>query len=237
MADKAHKILPHDEGPRELMAGVWEVTGHLPFPLKRNMTIVRLADGTLLLHSVIAMNDAGMAKLDALGKPSIMIVPHGGHRLDAPFYKARYPEIRVVAPAAVRAKVEEVVKVDATAEEALPPLGVKLHGIAGFKHGELGYEVETAGGKLLIVSDVLANDDNAAPGLGGWLMAKLGGGIKGRLGVPRMMRIMMLKDKAAARASIDKLSQISDVRTVTVAHGRSLTAACTEALKEAAASV
>jgi hypothetical protein len=235
MAENAHKILPHDE-PQEIMPGVWVVMGSLPFPLKRAMTIARLADGSLLLHSVIAMDAAGMAKLDALGKPSVMIVPHAGHRMDAPFYKARYPEVRVVAPAAVRAKVEEVIKLDATSEEALPPLGVKLHEIAGFKHGELGYELETPGGKLLILSDVVATRD-PPPGVGGWLMAAFGGGIKGRLGVPRMMKMMMLVDKAAARSSLDRLAQIPDVKAITVAHGRSVTDACSEALKEAAAAL
>lgn len=236
MADSAHKILSHGE-PRELMPGVWEVTGSLPFPLRRNMTIVRLTDGTLLLHSVIAMDEAGMAKLDALGKPSIMIVPHGGHRMDPPFFKARYPALKVVAPAAARAKIEEVVKVDATSEEALPPLGVRVHEVAGFKHGELAYELDTAGGKLLIIADVLANDDAPAPGLGGWLMAKMGGGIKGRLGVPRMMRMMMLQNKTAARAALAKLAELRDVKAVTVAHGRSLTEGCDEALAQAAASI
>jgi hypothetical protein len=66
---------------------------------------------------VIAMSDAGMAKLDALGRVSIILVPNGGHRLDARFYKQRYTDARVVAPAAARAKVEAVVKVDAVAED------------------------------------------------------------------------------------------------------------------------
>ena len=235
MADEPHKILPHDD-VRELAPDVWEVTGALPFPLKRNMTVARLADGTLLLHSVIAMSEAGMAQLDALGKPSIMIVPHGGHRLDAPFYKARYPELRVVCPAAARAKIEEVIKVDATSEEALPALGVRLHVIDGFKHGELAYELDTAGGKLLIVSDVLANADSP-PGVGGWFVVKVLGGVKGRLGVPRIMRMSALKDKKAARASLEKLAALTGVNVLTISHGKALTERCDEALKEAAASL
>lgn len=236
MAGTAPKIFPHSD-INELAPGVWEVEGALPFPLKRNMTIARLPDGTLLLHSVIAMNEEGMAKLDALGKPSVTIVPHAGHRMDAPFYKQRYPEIHVVAPAAARVKIEEVIKVDATSEEALPPLGVVVHPIGGFKHGELGYELSTPGGKLLIVSDTLANDDNPAPGFGGWFMKVVGGGIKGRLGVPRMMKMMFLKDRAAARASFSKLADIGGVSVVAVSHGRSLTSGCDEALKSAAASI
>jgi hypothetical protein len=236
MADKPHKIFPHGE-PQELMPGVWIVSGGLPFPLKRAMTIVRLPDGTLLLHSVVAMTEAGMAKLDALGKPSILIVPHTGHRMDPPFYKARYPGIRVVAPAAARAKVEEVIKCDATSEESLPALGVRLHEVHGFKNGELTYELDTPGGKLLIMSDAVANND-PAPGLGGRIMATFAGGLKRRrLGVPRIVRMMLLTDKNAARASLNKLAEIPDVKVLTVAHGRALTEGCSEALREAAAAL
>jgi hypothetical protein len=236
MAEQGQKILPHGD-PHELMPGVWTVTGSLPFPVKRVMTIVKLADGALLLHSVIAMSDAGMAKLDALGKPSIILVPHGGHRLDATFYKKRYPEARVVAPAAARAKIEEIVKLDATAEEALPSLGVRLHAVDGFKNGELAYELDTPGGKVLVMSDAVANRD-PVPGLRGWLMAGMAGGPKNRrLSVPRIVRIIMLGDKKAARASLERLAELPDIKALTVAHGRAVTEGVGAALKEAASTL
>jgi hypothetical protein len=234
MSDNGHKILAHGD-LQELMPGVWTVTGALPFPLKRVMTIVRLSDGSLLLHSVIAMDEARMAKLEALGKPSIVIVPHAGHRLDATFYKKRYPEVRVVAPAAARAKIEEVVELDATAEETLPALGVKLHPVDGFKNGELAYELATPGGKVLVMSDAVANRD-PPPGFRGWLMASMAGGPKNRrLSVPRIVRMMILGDKKAARASIEKLAEIPDLKLLTVAHGRAITDGVSGALREAAA--
>jgi hypothetical protein len=234
MAEQAHQVLPHDD-LQALAPGVWTVTGTLPFPLKRVMTVVKLSDGSLLLHSVIALSDAGLAQLDALGKPSIILVPHGGHRLDAPFYKQRYPEARVVAPAAARAKIEEIVKVDATAEEALPPLGVRLHACDGFKNNELAYELDTPGGKVLVMSDAVANRD-PVPGFRGWLLAGIAGGPKNRrLSVPRIVRMMFVGDKKIARASIEKLAAIPDVKLLTVAHGRAVTDGVSAALKEAAA--
>ncbi len=47
---------------------------------------------------------------------------------------------------------------DATAEEVLPALGVRIHRPAGVKDGyELVYEIDLAeGGRALIVNDVLA---------------------------------------------------------------------------------
>src|ERR671938_349083 len=113
MAEKTQKILPHGDF-EELAPGLWSITGSLPMPLRRNMTIYRMADGSLLLHSVIALDDAGMAKLEALGRPNIMIVPNTGHRMDAAFYKKRYPKLKVISPAASRSKIEQVIKTDAT---------------------------------------------------------------------------------------------------------------------------
>jgi hypothetical protein len=191
----------------------------------------------LLIHSAIAMSDDGMAQLEALGRPSVMIVPHTGHRMDAPFYKARYPEIRVLAPGAARAKVEDVVKVDASCEEALPALGVRVHPVPAFKNFELAYELDLqGGGKALIMSDAVANRDHPK-GFGGWFFANVTGGIKGRLGVARIMRIAMVSNKAEARAGIAKLADIPGITLLSVAHGRPVRDNVSEALREAAASI
>jgi hypothetical protein len=175
-----------------------------------------------------------MAKLDALGRPSVLIVPHTGHRMDAPFYKARYPEIRVLAPVAARAKVEQVIKVDASCEEALPALGVRVHPVPAFKNAELAYELDLeGGGKALVMSDVVANRDHPK-GFGGWFFANVTGGIKGRLGVARIMRVMMMTDRAAARAGLEKLAEIPGITLLSVAHGRPVRGDVSEALREAA---
>ena len=86
MKSAAYKLYPHGdlESP---IGGVWMVTGRSAFPLYRRMTVWKLPDGTLLAHSVIAMDDARMAALDALGRLSIILVPNSIHRLDAGFYK------------------------------------------------------------------------------------------------------------------------------------------------------
>ena len=45
-----------------------------------------------------------MQALEALGKPTVMVIPHRRHQMDAPFYKARYPKIRVLAPDPTRVR-------------------------------------------------------------------------------------------------------------------------------------
>jgi hypothetical protein len=216
-----------------LAPGLWSITGSLRGPLRRNMIVYQLLDGSLLLHSVIALDQTGLTKLAALGRPSIMIVPAAGHRRDAQFYKRQFPNLRVVCPAAARAKVEEVIKVDATCEEALPRLGVTLHPMDGFKQGEIAYELPIPAGRALVLCDALANAD-PPPGLRGKIVGALFGGVKTRLGVPRIVRLTLVREKAVARSAIERLAGIEDLQVVSVAHGRPVRRDCAAAIREAA---
>jgi len=232
----AHKLYPHGdlESPVD---GIWIVTGRSAFPLHRRMTIWKLPDGSLVAHSAIAMDDAGMAKLDALGRVAIILVPNGGHRLDARFYKQRYPHARVVASAASRTKVEEVIAVDAVAEDELPKHGITIHALPGWKHGELGYEIALpGGGRALVLCDVLTNA-NPVPGFGGWVSSKITTAVKGPLGVARIMKLLMIKDRTAAREGLARLADIPDLRLVSTAHGLPVVTDCAAALRAGAATL
>jgi len=235
MTHATTKILPHG-GLEEIVPDVWTVTGQLSIPLRRNMTVLRLGDGSLLLHSGVAMNDAGMAALEALGRPAVCVVPANCHRMDAAFYKARYPQMKVVAPAGARADVEKVVGVDATAEELLPELGVKVHPVPSLKDCEAVYEIGVAGGKLLVFCDFVANADYPA-GLGGAFFRNVLGGISGRLGTPRIVQLTGMRDRRVAREQLLALAETPDLLAITVAHGRSILEDCAGALREAAASL
>ncbi len=64
------KVLPHGDIV-ELEENIWSVTGQfdIPFnPLKRVMTIVRREDGKLLLHGLMALDDARQKQIEALGE-------------------------------------------------------------------------------------------------------------------------------------------------------------------------
>jgi hypothetical protein len=57
--------------------------------------------------------------VEALGPIKFILVPNGWHRRDAPAYKQRYPEAKILCPAFCKSLVENVVKVDSTVEEAV----------------------------------------------------------------------------------------------------------------------
>ena len=92
---KAHttwRVLPH--GPIEkLSERVWRVEGDVPgMPLKRVMTIAKRADGGLVVHNAIALDDAGMAQIEQWGPVRVIVVPNGYHRLDAKVFAERFPD-------------------------------------------------------------------------------------------------------------------------------------------------
>src|SRR6185369_15815021 len=107
-------VLPHGQ-LTQVSERIYTVVGELKMPLlklPRRMTVVRLATGRLVIFSAIALDEGGMAKLEALGEPAFLVVPSQMHRLDAPSFVRRYPNIVVVAPRGGAEKIGKVVRID-----------------------------------------------------------------------------------------------------------------------------
>lgn len=233
MAD--HKIHPHGL-PEQLSDGVWIVKGSLAYPLHRNMVILRLPTGELLLHSVVALDDAGKMALDALGRPTWAIVPSASHMMDISLYKSRYPNLKVVAPAAILNAVEAKVPVVASVEDALPQFGFRLHEVPAARFPEYVYEFPLrTGGRMLIANDALGSRNTGdSSKFMGRLMTSLTGVPGNRLGIARIYRMAMTKDLAALRRFVAGLAEVPDLRLVTVSHGDPVTHDCAAALKAGA---
>jgi hypothetical protein len=232
-------VLPHSP-IQELAPNLWHMTGILPAAghPPREMVLYKLPDSTLLIHSTIVLNEAGMAQLESLGTPKIMIVPNRIHRLDARVYKQRYPELLVVAPAAAKPYVEEVVSVDALAEELLPNYGIICHQPAGIRPQELAYELQLPTGKALIFTDILFNLtesylDRYVPKsklLIRWV------GASSYFGITALGKRFFMSDRNAYRQWLEALADnIPSLRVISVAHGEPIVTNCTQRLREAAA--
>lgn len=66
------------------------VEGQVPTPggIKRRMAVVRRADGTLLFFHAMPLADAAMAEIAAWGRPTMLVLGHDQHAIDAgPFAK------------------------------------------------------------------------------------------------------------------------------------------------------
>ncbi len=68
----SREVFPHSE-LTPLAENLWVVRGEFPSsPLPRNMVVYRYGGDSLLLHSVVALDEPSMRKLESLGKPSLM---------------------------------------------------------------------------------------------------------------------------------------------------------------------
>lgn len=214
-----HRIFPHGSW-RELLPGLWIIRGKINAPLHRNMVVVKLASGDLVIHSAIALDDVGMAALETIGRPAYAIVPNAQHQMDAPFYAARYPALRLVCPAQARLEIRPAGSIAAAAEEVLPGLGFRLHAVPGSKAKEYVYEYVLPGGeRVLIINDMIFGP-NATPGtFPGLMMNALLVGFRRGYGIARIYRLRMVTDIAALKRFIAELATLPGLKLATISHG------------------
>ncbi len=207
-----HRIYPHGE-PEQVAEGLWQLRGSLPFPIPRYMTIWRMPSGGLLLYSVIALDEAGLAKLEALGKPEIMVVPHLMHCMDAPFYKARYPQLKVVALPDAAAKIAPAVVTDGGPDAILPALGLRCFVVPGLKLGEIAVEIPLKeGGHALQLTDMISN------GRARSFMIRLLGPPGGAPGMARIVRWRQVADKRSVGRFLRERAA-AEPRILLITHG------------------
>jgi hypothetical protein len=210
------KVLSH--GPIEkLSSNLWWVQGSLPgMSLKRVMTIVRLNDGRLVVHNGIALEEAAMKDIESWGTPAFLLVPNGGHRLDAPAYKKRYPAMRVFAPKGSRARVEEVVPVDGSYEDFPQSDEVRLETLPGVADSEGAMFVRSSDGVTVVLNDAVFNMDRKHDPLG-FLFTTLLGSAPGPR-VSWLAKLMFIKDKPALRGYLVRLAETPELTRLIVAH-------------------
>ncbi len=220
----------HPHRPIEkLEPNIWRVEGDLPNGNgTRVMTIVKLAGGGLLIHNGIALEEELMKEIEEFGRPEMLVVPSGYHRLDAKVYKKRYSDVKVVAPAGAKSKVEQVVKVDGAYEGRVDDTVTLTH-LNGLKNAEGIVEIKTEGKKTLVFNDCVNNLPKLG-GMFGFLLAPTG-----MPAVPRITRWFMMKDGGAFQSHLQELGKTPSLARIIVSHGKPMTDAPGEILGAVAA--
>ncbi len=188
---------------------VWHLQGELmKFPgglrLPSASTVVRLANRQLLLYSPIAIEDATAAALAEDGDVAHIIAPSMIHHLWATAAAARFPRATLHATPGLAAKVpalaaaRELVdagatSIDASLDSVLVAGAPKLNETVVF-HRPSG---------VLMCADLLFNVTTHATFMSKVILSMTGTGGKA-LAQSRMWK-MGVKDRAAARASIDRV--------------------------------
>lgn len=229
---KQWTVLPHANLTR-ISDRIATVVGELEMPLlelPRRMSVVRANTGDLVIFSAIALNEVAMAELEKMGKPAFLVVPSARHRLDAPSYVQRYPNLIVVAPRAGAEKIGKVVRVHTNTPDFGDP-SIRYVEIAA----DSALEVDGADGLTVIVNDLIG-DIHGEHGLGGWLLRTMGfAGDEPH--VPGPVKMLLGKHKSEVAAQFRRWAERGDLRRIIVSHGDSIETGPHEVLKKLAASL
>ena len=183
------------------------------FHLPVRMTVIRLADGGVWLHSPIAIDHAAAAAIAAIGPVRHIVAPSLLHHLFAAAACERWPGAALHAPVSL-ARKRPTLKIDAPLAEDSRWSELAIVAIAGAPKIDEHVFVHRASGTL-IVTDLLFNVHEVA-GLMSPLILRMVGAWK-RLAQSRIWR-SAVKDRAAARASVERLMRLDFDRLVP-AHG------------------
>lgn len=201
---------------------IWTVDGDrvrmLGIPFDTRMTVVRLADGGLWLHSPVAATDARVQAIAALGPVAHIVAPNRFHHLFVGPWAARCPDAQVWADPALRRRRPEL-RIDHDLAPTAPPAWRDDLDQVYFAGSE--FLPETVffhrASRTLIVTDVLQNHD---PTRDGWFwrgVKRLAGIVAPNGGAPRDWRLTV-RDRDAARRSRDALLALDFDRLI-VTHG------------------
>jgi hypothetical protein len=209
----------------QLAENIWQVNGPAPGAfIQRTMTVVRDEQRRLLLHSAIALDAPGMDALQALGTPTWLVVPNGWHRLDAPAYKHRYPDMLVVTPEGAAPRVSRVVAVDLSYAQLPAGTTLRLEQAPWPDAAEGVVHVASADGTTLIFNDLVWT-----PEARGW-RARLSRWLRQSPQVPIVARHMHAPRGPRLRAWLERLAQTPGLVRVIPGHGPPITAHASQVL-------
>lgn len=197
--------------------------------LGTRMTVVKLRDGGLLLHSPVAMTDALRAEVSALGPVRHIVCPNLFHHLFAGPWVTAYPGALLHGPEGLAKKrpdlpaprsLSAALHPDWEGDLVLVPIDGCLLRETLFVHPRSG---------TLVSSDLVENFETSDH-LPTRIYLKLAG-IHGKIGWSRLLRVLY-RDHEAARVSIERLLT-HDFDRIVVAHGRIVDRGGKDALRAA----
>ncbi len=223
ISDNNNPWRPASHGkPRQLTNNLWMVDAALPhMDIKRRMTIVQLPDHKLLLYSVICLDDAGMTWLESLGEPSIIVVPNGYHRTDAPRYKARFPKAQIWAPTGSAKRIRDIVPIDRMLDTIAVniPGGVSMRALQGTRNTEAFLTVHSDHDTTHVFCDAIFNvGKNDGHGLF-WLIYMRWLGNAGKPRVTTLFRMSCIGNKRDFARGLREAAVVPGLKRIIMAHG------------------
>lgn len=203
---------------------LWTATTPIRFAMTwfpHVMTVVRLTDGGVLLHSPCQPSDGLRREIARIGRVSDVVAPNWFHDLYLRQYRDFYPDAAFWGPALLQRQQRSIINcaLDGTTRPSwyaeLPY--VSLSGLLSFDESVFFHETT----RTLIVADLVMNASvgNDAP-----IVTRLGYrlfGLDGRLRVFPILRWFGVSSRVSLRAAAQQIIAWNPERLI-VAHGRPL---------------
>ncbi len=202
--------------------GLWLSTAPVSFlglALTATMTVARLADGGLLVHSPVPLTAGRREQTEALGQVRHLYVPNLLHHRFVDQWAAAYPSARVHAPAGL-ARKHPALRIDRTAGETPEPgfaAALDELPIDGFRARETVLFHRPS--RTAIVADLVQN--LGRPDHSWTAVYTRAMGIYDRVALSRAIRWTGFDDRRAARRALDRLLALDFDRLI-VGHGAPL---------------
>jgi hypothetical protein len=191
----------------------------LPFPTR--MTIVRLPDGALWLHSPTKPTDTLVSNIEAIGPVKFLIAPNTIHYWWIPDWKARFPAAEIYAAPGLAHVAKRDVPVQHTLANAPPAVWAEILDqllVDGDVLTEVDFFHRPSG--TLILTDLIENFELGR--IRNWfyrLLVRIGGASDPDGKTPIDMQLSFLRQRNAVRAAVQRMIAWEPERII-IAHGR-----------------
>ncbi len=209
-------VAPIQRGP-----GLWTfdgVLGNRFLPMGVRMTVIRLSDGSLMVHSPIPPASDTFANLNALGPVRSIVAPDKAHHLYVGVYLGAFPKAKLYGAPGLPEKRKDL-KFDGVLTDVAPnawSADIEQHLFRGapFLNEVLFFHCAM---RTLIATDLVFNIKSEPQRPFGMRLFLLASGANDRFGPHRLVRTM-IRDRAAARQSVDRILQW-DFDRIIMTHG------------------
>jgi len=215
--------MPTDTSPlRAVAANLWVAERPLKLAvgdIGARMTVVRVADGSLFVHSPVRLDAPTRTALDALGPVTTVVAPSKVHHFFVGDYPGAYPRARILAAPGLSAKRQDLHFDAELGDDADPSWGgeIEPHLFRGAPYiNEVVFFHRPS--RTLILTDLAFNvpADKTAGARVFYVLV----GAAGRFGPHRMIRFI-IRNRRAARTSVERILQW-DFDRIIVSHGEIL---------------
>jgi hypothetical protein len=213
--------------------GLWSITRPLRFlglETGTRMTIVRLSDGRLWVHSPVALDDRLRAEVDALGEVAAIVAPSRFHHLYVGDWRKAYPNaVRACCPGLERKRPDlswDRILGDTPEPEWRADIDQVFFGARSLENEVVFFHRAS---RSIILVDAIFNFGQHESAVTRWVsLLLMGGWAPGTT----LLERLIIRQRAAAREQVDRMLAWNGERIV-LAHGAIIPSGGTEVIRRA----